>query len=198
MAGVVQELGPTSLASRHDTMPVSNHTSADSGPSTCSFPQVGSGLTTQACNSATSRRNSFDMIFDAAKTQAASPQASSSSGNESSPYWSGRSSLTSRGRNRQAADIENQTKTFEDIELQDWSTASRPAAMNTDIPALAAHTPPASTRQSRQPPLSPDAMTRALAASPPKTSDLNGEVSLWDDLVAMMGAMFTGKITIDE
>jgi hypothetical protein len=197
MTGFVQ-VGPTGLASRHDTMPVSNHTSADSGPSTHSFSQVGSGPTTQTCNMARSRRDSFDMIFDAAKTQTASPQASSSSGNESSPYWSGRSSATLRGRNSQAVDIENQAETFEDIELQDWPTASRPAAMNTEISALAAQAPPASTRQSYQLSLSPDAMRRALAASPPKSSDLNGEISLSADLVAMIAAMLTGKIKIDE
>jgi hypothetical protein len=193
-----RQLGPTSLASRHDTMPVSNQTSAGSGPSTYSLPQAGSGLATQACNSAPSRRSSFDVIVDAAKTQAAYPQASSSTGNESGPYWSDRSSLTSRGRNKQAVDIENQAETFEDIELQDWPTASHPAVMNTDTTALAAQTPPVSTRQPRQPPLSSDAMRRALAASPPKSSDLNEETGLWSDLVAMMGAMLTGKITIDE
>jgi hypothetical protein len=197
VTGVVQ-LGPTSLASKHDTMPVSNHTSAEPGPSTRSFPQVGSGLAAQNSNTARSRRNSFDMILDAAKTQAASPQASLSSGNESGPYWSDRPSLTSRAPNRQAADVENQAETFEDIELQDWPTASRPA---TDVPALAVQAPSAPTRQlsqSPQPPLSPDAMRRALAASPPKSSDLNGEVGLWDDVVAMMGAMLRGKMTMDE
>jgi hypothetical protein len=197
MTGVVQ-LGPTSLASKHDTMPVSNHSSADPGSSTRSFTQVGSGLAAQNGNTTRSRRNSFDMIFDAAKTQPASPQASSSSGNESGPYWSDRLGLTSRGRDRQAADVENQAETFEDIELQDWPTASRPA---TDIPALVAQAPLAPTRpsfQPPQPPQPPDAMRRALAASPPKSSDLNGEIGLWDDLVAMMGAMLRGKITMDE
>jgi hypothetical protein len=193
MTGVVQ-LGPASLASRHDTMPGNNHTSADSGPSTYSLPQAGSGLATQAFNMATSRRNSFDVIVDAAKTRATSPQASPSTGNASGPYWSDRSSLTSRGRNKQAVDIENQAETFEDIELQDWPTASPPAAMNTDTAALAVQASPASTRQSRQPPLSSDAMRRALAASPPKSSDLNEETGLWSDLVAMVGAMLTGKI----
>jgi hypothetical protein len=197
MTGVVQ-LGPTSLASRHDTMPVNSQRSPVAGPSTRSFPQVGSGPTTQGCNSAMSRRSSFDMIVDAAKTQATSPQASSSTGNASGPYWSDRSSLTSRGRNKQAVDIENQAEVFEDIELQDWPAASRSAVVDTDTAALAVQAPPASTRQPRQPPLSSDAMRRALAASPPNSSDLNEETGLWSDLVAMMGAMLTGKITIDE
>lgn len=164
--------------------------------------QVGSVLTTA------SRRNSFDVVVNVLNTHASNdapnivaPNVPSSTVNESCPYWA-RGPFAPRSRDRQPVDIESQAETFEMIDLTEWPRESRLGATNPAVAAFAPQPPPPLPRQIIQQPETSNIVRQAPNAPSPapmsRTSDLNAEIGLWDDLVAMFGAMLTGKIAMNE
>jgi hypothetical protein len=166
--------------------------------------QVGAGLTTQTCTCpTTSRRNSFDMVMDMANAPAAGnitsngndPQTSCSTVNESSPYQttSASSSSVTCSRTKKSVDHGSQEDTFKEIELQEWPSAERLAAMNSAIAGsfVQAHPTfpgrvcqPSPVSESTRQPL--DRPSSDLASG---TQSETEEIGLWGEVVAILGSM---------
>lgn len=109
---------------------------------------------TQAVSS--SRRNSFDFVVDTANARAANDNPAGHFNRLTTPDLKGTVSRSAQGgsfasqnRNSQPfdVDIEAQEGRFEEIELQEWPTESRLAAMHSSGVALTDRMPPSSSRQ---------------------------------------------------
>lgn len=132
-------------------MSVRQYSSTTAGPSTHSPSQKGSGITPQGEVTSYrqvqsgSRRNSFDFVVDTANAQAAQSAEADSPNDEPAKPFGPRSS------DEQSAipKADSQTDTWEDIELQEWPTASRLAAMNSAMASSSSSAPPSLPLHSR-------------------------------------------------
>lgn len=123
-------------------MSVNNKVSSGVAPNAHKEPQDLGGSSNQAEAEYLLRRNSFDFVIDMANARAAeentvvsSGQASSSGINTTDSPWPPRGSSLPKTRRRQPfdVDIEAQKGTFEEIEMQDWPTESRIAAIDSSF-----------------------------------------------------------------
>lgn len=137
-----------------------------------------------------SRRNSFDLVIAVANELASTEVVSeSNSGMPTFETFEPRSPTT-----RRAAAC-SQEETFEGIELQEWPTASRLAALNSDIAASTVETPPPSPKHTLQLP-AVSQITRQGANMPPRSLlakmwSSGSEPSLCGDMITVLGAVRT-------
>lgn len=112
-----------------------------------------------------SRRNSFDFVVDTANARAASDGPADNSSQAPTPddkatgsRYSSRRGFVSGSRSSQPfdVDIEAQNGSFEEIELQEWPTESRLAAMHSSVVGLAGDMPPSLPRQVNLPSPTPE------------------------------------------
>jgi hypothetical protein len=112
-----------------------------------------------------SRRNSFDFVVDTANARAANEGPADNSSQAPTPDYkrtgsgySSRRGFVSRSRSSQPfdVDIEAQNGGFEEIELQEWPTESRLAAMHSSVVGLTGHMPPSLPRQVNVPSPTPE------------------------------------------
>jgi hypothetical protein len=128
---------------------MASHPASTSSP--CSSSTVDNGLTSQAYTLPTFvRKNSFDLVIAVANDRAAADsvngttvQASTAAVDGSTPYSPDRESLARvpSCQKSKIFDVESQMGSFEEIDLQEWPTASRIAATNSDFAAFQASTP---------------------------------------------------------
>lgn len=174
-------------------MPVSCNAPIVAGSSVLAS-QINSGSVAEA--QPASRRNSFDMVIAVANERAANDALADTSA-EVTPECSSRmptfGSFESRCPTTRRATACNQEETFEDIELQEWPTASRLAALNSAIIASNVETPPSSPKHTLQLP-TVSQTTRQGVNVPPRSLlarmwASKSEPSLWEDMIAVLGAV---------
>lgn len=179
-------------------MPVSCNATIFAGPSVLSSQMNGASVAEPQSGS---RRNSFDMVIAVANERAANDALAESSTEVVPEANSGMSTFeTFEPRcpiTRRAAASYSQAETFEDIELQEWPTASRLAALNSDIAASTVETPPPSPKHTLQLP-AVSQITRQGANVPPRSLlaklwSSGSEPSLWEDMVTVLGAIRASK-----
>lgn len=131
-------------------MSVRQYSSTTAGPSTHSPSQKGSGITPQGEVTSYrqvqsgSRRNSFDFVVDTANAQAEQSNEVDDSNHQPAVKPFGPRSSAEQSAILRA---DSQTDTWEDIELQEWPTASRLAAMNSAIASSSSSGAPSSLPQ---------------------------------------------------
>lgn len=174
-----------------------DHSVSTSSLSSTYDDDVADGLTVaQAYASSASRRYSFDLVIAVANTRAETDtlnsinsQASTSTVNEPSPHGSARENIAPRSRQSQPVDLESQAGSFEEIELQEWPTSSRLAAMNSAIVAF--QSPVTARRQNYQQTevsyTTGQSSEEAALAAASRKRERTSEGSLWKCLIAVFG-----------
>lgn len=143
-----------------------------------------------------SRRNSFDMVIAVANERAANDALVKSSTEVIPEPNSGMPTFETfepRCPTIRRAAARSQEETFEDIELQEWPTASRLAALNSDIAASTDEIPPPSPKHTLQLPVVSQT-TRQGANVPPRSFlakmwSSSSEASLWEGMISVLGAV---------